>query len=58
MDKLSRQKKDILTMGDFSINLLNWNNDKNATASLGTMFSNRFHPSSLYLLGFEILQKL
>ena len=28
MDKLSREKKDILIMGDFKINLLNYNNDK------------------------------
>ena len=28
MDKLSREKKDILIMGGFNINLLNYNNDK------------------------------
>ena len=28
MDKLSREKKDVLIIGDFNINLLNYNNDK------------------------------
>ena len=33
MDKLSREKKDILIMGDFNINLLNYNNDKDTTTT-------------------------
>ena len=44
MDKLSREKKDILIMGDFNINLLNYNNDKDTTTFLDTMFSNSFSP--------------
>ena len=44
MDKLSREKKDILIMDDFSINLLNYNNDKDTTTFLDTMFSNSFSP--------------
>ena len=31
-------------MGDFNINLLNYNNDKDTTAFLDTMFSNSFSP--------------
>ena len=59
MDKLPREKKDILIMGDFNINLLNYkkktliekktkkknyNNDKDTTTFLDTMFSNSFSP--------------
>ena len=44
MDKFSREKKDILIMDDFSINLLNYNNDKDTTTFLDTMFSNSFSP--------------
>ena len=44
MDKLSREKKDIPIMGDFIINLLNCNNDKDTTTFLDTMFSNSFSP--------------
>ena len=35
MDKLSREKKGILIMGDFNINLLNYNNDKGITTFSG-----------------------
>ena len=42
--KLSREKKDILIMGDFNINLLNFNNNKDTTTFLDTMFSNSFSP--------------
>ena len=44
MEKLSREKKDILIMGDFNINLLNCNNDKDTTTFLDTMFSNICSP--------------
>ena len=44
MEKLSREKKDILIMGDFNINLLNYHNDKDTTTFLDTMFSNSFSP--------------
>ena len=44
MDKFSREKKDILIMDDFSINLLNYNNDKDTTTFLDTMFSNSCLP--------------
>ena len=44
MDKLSGEKKDILIMGDFNNNLLNYNNDKYTTTVLDTMFSNSFSP--------------
>ena len=35
MDKLSREKKGILIVGDFNINLLNYNNDKGITTFSG-----------------------
>ena len=44
MDKLSREKKDILIMGDFNINLLIYSIDKDTTTFLDTMFSNSFSP--------------
>ena len=44
MDKLSRENKDILIRGDFSINLLNCKNDKDTTTFLDTIFSNSFPP--------------
>ena len=44
MDKSSREKKDILIMGDFNINLLNYSNDKDTTTFLDTMFSSSFAP--------------
>ena len=44
LGNLSREKKDILIMGDFNINLLLYNNDKDTTAFLDTMFSNSFSP--------------
>ena len=44
IDKLSREKKDILIMGDFNINLLNYIDDKDTTTFLDTMFSNSFSP--------------
>ena len=58
IDKLSREKKDILIMDDFNINLLNYNNNKDTTTFLDTIFSNSFHPSSLCLPGLQTLQKL
>ena len=44
MDKLSREWKDILIMGDFNINLLNYNNDKETITFLDSVFSNSFSP--------------
>ena len=44
MEKLPREEKDILIMGDFNINLLNYHNDKDTTTFLDTMFSNSFSP--------------
>ena len=43
LDKLSREKKDILIMGDFNINLLNYKNDKETTTFLDIMFPTLFH---------------
>ena len=45
MDKLSREKKDILIMDDFSIK---YNNDKNTTTFLNIIISNSFSPFFFY----------
>ena len=42
MEKLSREKRDTLIMGDFDINLLNYNNVKDTTTFLDRIFSNSF----------------
>ena len=38
LDKLSNENKDIMIMGDFNINLINYNDDKNTGNFLDTMF--------------------
>ena len=43
LEKLSCEKKEIILMGDFNVNLLNYDSDKGATEFLDTM-----HPSSFY----------
>ena len=42
IDKLSNENKDIMIMGDFNINLINYNDDKNTSNFLDTMFSQSF----------------
>ena len=42
LDKLSNENKDIMIMGDFHINLINYNDDKNTGNFLDTMFSQSF----------------
>ena len=44
LDKLSHENKDIMVMGDFNINLINYNDDKNTGNFLDTMFSQSFLP--------------
>ena len=44
LDKLSNENKDIMIMDDFNINLINYNDDKNAGNFLDTMFSQSFLP--------------
>ena len=44
LDKLSKENKDIMIMGDFSINLINYNDDKNTGNFLDTMFSQSLLP--------------
>ena len=39
LDKLSNENKDIMIMGDFNINLINYNHDRNTGNFLHTMFS-------------------
>ena len=43
-DKLSNENKDIMIMGDFNINLITYNDDKNTGNFLDTMFSQSFLP--------------
>ena len=38
------ENKDIMIMGDFNINLINYNDDKNTGNFLDTMFSQSFLP--------------
>ena len=47
MDRLSREKKDILIMDDFSIK---YNNDKNTTTFLNIIISNYFPPFFFFTL--------
>ena len=44
LDKLSNENKDIMIMGDFNINLMNYNDDKNTGNFLDTVFSQSFLP--------------
>ena len=44
LDKLSKENKDIMIMGDFNINLINYNDDKNTGNFLDTMFSQSLLP--------------
>ena len=44
LDKLSNENKDIMIMGDFNINLINYNDDKNTGNFLHTRFSQSFLP--------------
>ena len=43
LDKLSNENKDIMIMGDFNINLITYNDDKNTGNFLDTMFSQSFY---------------
>ena len=42
LDKLSNENKDIMIMGDFNINLITYNDDKNTGNFLDTMFCQSF----------------
>ena len=44
LDKLSNENKDVMIMGDYNINLINYNDDKNNGSFLDTMFSQSFLP--------------
>ena len=44
LDKLSNTNRDIVIMGDFNINLINYNDEKHTGNFLGTMFSQSFLP--------------
>ena len=44
LDNLSNENKDIMIMGDFNINILNYNDDKNAGNFLDILFAQSFLP--------------
>ena len=44
LDKLSNENQDIMIMGDFNINLINCNDDKNTSNFLDAMFPHSFLP--------------
>ena len=44
LDKPSNENKDIMIMGDFNVNLINYNDDKNISNFLDTMLSHFFLP--------------
>ena len=44
LDKLSNENKDIMIMGDFHVNLINYNDGKNTGNLFDTMFSQSFLP--------------
>ena len=44
LDKLSNENKDIMIMGGFNINLINYNDEKNTGNFLDAMFSQSFLP--------------
>ena len=44
LDKLSNENKDIMIMADFSVNLINCNDDKNISNFLVTKLSHSFLP--------------
>ena len=44
LDKLSNKNEDIMIMGDFNVNLINCNDDKNISNFLDTMLPHSFLP--------------
>ena len=44
LDKLSNENKDIMIMGDFNVNLINCNDDKNISNFFDTVLSHSFLP--------------
>ena len=44
LKKASKEKKKIIICGDFNLNLLNFEYDKNVSTFLSTMFQNNFQP--------------
>ena len=44
-EKLSCEKKEIILMGDFNMNLLNYDSNKDTTDLLGNMYASSFNPT-------------
>ena len=42
---LAKEKKETILMGDFNINILNCNSDRDTSSSIDTIYSNSFYPT-------------
>ena len=45
LEKLAKEKKETVLMGDFNINILNCNSDRNTSSFTDTLYSNSFYPT-------------
>ena len=45
LEKLSCEKKEIILMGDFNVNLLNYDSDKDTTDFVDTIYASSFYPT-------------
>ena len=44
LDKLSKRYKNLMNMGDFNVNLITWNDDRNISNFLDAMLSHSLLP--------------
>ena len=45
LEKLAKEKKETILMGDFNINILNCNSDRDTSSFIYTIYSNSFYPT-------------
>ena len=45
LEKLAKEKKETVLMGDFNINILNCNSDRDTSSFTDTLYSNSFYPT-------------
>ena len=45
LEKLAKEKKETILMGDFNINILNCNSDRDTLSFIDTIYSNSFYPT-------------
>ena len=45
LEKLAKEKKETILMGDFNINILNCNSDRDTSSFIDTIYSNSFYPT-------------